>query len=458
MLVNCTDIKTSEDEINRLIEDIDVLISRKDPLISLIKYPLSLMKNLRELSNMVEMEDIKISIVEQIKFIISNQVSNKSSNDKKFDGHMLHSVISGPPGTGKTSVAMILAKIWSSIGLLQKTDDEPEPPTNKTSLIANLVISAFSDVSNKSFETSRFTEQTLRRKIDHLLSSLYMCQSQANIIKNAVIKLRPAKTKSKFWDSLRSNSRKMTKTINEMIGEAADPYDNLQQIINNIEPEPEPEPTFVVATRKDLIAEYLGQTAPKTKAVLDSARGGVLFIDEAYSLCSSKGDKDQFGEACLTTINEYMSLYPNEIIVIFAGYKDKLNETIFRAQPGLKSRCAWFFEIKGYSSKGLSKIFQNQLNKNGWIFDKNIDIETIFNENMDIITDFGRSTEKLSLYVKLAYGSEKFKHVVEKSSTDVKYDNVITRSMIDVALTKLKNNNGVEVMDVDPPTHLHLYT
>jgi hypothetical protein len=73
-----------------------------------------------------------------------------------------------------------------------------------------------------------------------------------------------------------------------------------------------------IVQRADLVAEYVGQTAPKTRKVLDECLYGVLIIDEAYSLYN--GERDTFGEECITVINQYMSEHAGEIIIILIGY------------------------------------------------------------------------------------------------------------------------------------------
>jgi hypothetical protein len=103
-----------------------------------------------------------------------------------------------------------------------------------------------------------------------------------------------------------------------------------------------------IVTRADLVGEFVGHTAPKCLKVLNECLGGVLIIDEAYSLYH--GDKDSFGFEAITIINEFVSKHPNEIILILIGYQDKLAETLFAGQPGLERRCTWYIDVEEYTS------------------------------------------------------------------------------------------------------------
>ena len=113
--------------------------------------------------------------------------------------------------------------------------------------------------------------------------------------------------------------------------------------------------TFVEASREDLVAGYVGQTAIKTKHVIDSARGGVLFIDEAYSL-NGDGDRD-FGKEAISTLLKEMEDNRGDLIVIVAGYPD-LTEEFLKSNPGLKSRFNKFINFEDYTEDELEQIYE----------------------------------------------------------------------------------------------------
>jgi SpoVK/Ycf46/Vps4 family AAA+-type ATPase len=112
---------------------------------------------------------------------------------------------------------------------------------------------------------------------------------------------------------------------------------------------------FTIATRSDLIGQYLGQTAPKTQEVIDNASGGVLFIDEAYSL-GNPDKRDSFAKECIDTINLNLDKNKKKIIVIIAGYKEELESSFFSYNPGLKRRFPFVFTIDGYKPEELKAL------------------------------------------------------------------------------------------------------
>lgn len=112
---------------------------------------------------------------------------------------------------------------------------------------------------------------------------------------------------------------------------------------------------FIEVSRTDLIAGYQGQTALKVKEVIDKAKGGVLFIDEAYSL-TENDHSDSYGRECLTELTKALEDYRQDLVVIVAGYSH-LMENFFDSNPGLKSRFNTFIEFNDYSSEELKEIF-----------------------------------------------------------------------------------------------------
>lgn len=116
-------------------------------------------------------------------------------------------------------------------------------------------------------------------------------------------------------------------------------------------------------TAKDLIAEYLGQTAGKTYNVVKSALGGVLFIDEAYSMTHGSENGNQYGYEAIATLLTLMEDYKDKLIVIFAGYKEEM-EHFKETNPGLVSRIGYNISFPDYTLEELTEIYQNLLEKN----------------------------------------------------------------------------------------------
>lgn len=119
-------------------------------------------------------------------------------------------------------------------------------------------------------------------------------------------------------------------------------------------------------TRGDLVAPYMGQTAIKTKEACEKAYGGVMFIDEAYSLV--QGDNDSFGKEALDTLIKEMEDNRDKLVVIFAGYTKEMNE-FMEHNSGLKSRISRFIEFEDYTVDELYSIFKILVKENGCTID-----------------------------------------------------------------------------------------
>ena len=230
-----------------------------------------------ELNNMIGMENMKLSILDQLLYFVQNLHVGKEAGDFK------HTAIYGPPGTGKTEIAKIIGKMYSKMGILK----------------------------------------------------------------------------------------------------------------NNV---------FKKVTRSDLIGGYLGQTAIKTKKAIEECIGGVLFIDEAYSLANGERE-DSYSKECLDTLCESLSDHKNDIMVIIAGYEDELNETFFRVNKGLKSRFIWRFTMDEYTPNELMNIFKKKVIDQEWQFENEAELkEKWFIDKKDNFKSFGRDMELLFTYSKISHG------------------------------------------------------
>ena len=203
-----------------------------------------LVEPLTELNNMIGMESVKQDMVDHILFKIQN-LDTKNTD-------MMHTVIQGPPGVGKTEVAKIIGKIYLAMGILK---------------------------NNK----------------------------------------------------------------------------------------------FIKATRSQLIAGYLGQTAKATQKIIDSAIGGILFIDEVYSLGNAE-KRDSFAKECIDTINENLTDKKTDFICIIAGYKEEIDSCFFAFNAGLERRFPVRFTIDPYSPEDLFLIFKKKVFDFGWTIDETIKV------------------------------------------------------------------------------------
>lgn len=179
---------------------------------------------------------------------------------------------------------------------------------------------------------------------------------------------------------------------------------------------------FKKVTRADLVAGYLGQTAIKTQKVIDECSGGVLFIDEAYSLHY----EDTFAKECVDTLCEAMSDRRHNLMVIIAGYQEDLDDHLFRINRGLRSRFIWRFKMEQYEYKELFKIFEYLAITRGWKIDPNSVVPNLIESNMELFKENGRSMEQLFSYAKIAHSLRVYgKEEQRKTLTRVDIENGI---------------------------------
>ncbi|PNW36672.1 UNVERIFIED_CONTAM: ATPase [Euhalothece sp. KZN 001] len=126
---------------------------------------------------------------------------------------------------------------------------------------------------------------------------------------------------------------------------------------------------FTEVDRTALVAGYLGQTAPKTTQAVEAALGGVLFIDEAYSLVP-EGRSDMFGQEAINTLLKMMEEHREDLVVIVAGYKGEMSRFV-NANPGLKSRFARSIHFEDYSSLELAEIFKVMCEQQEYLLSEN---------------------------------------------------------------------------------------
>jgi hypothetical protein len=287
------DLLKDEEDFTRpkyICKRINLVISNIDDLIYLgelykpkskVKYNINietlnrLLPSLRELKNLIGMEKIKKNIISQILYFLQNL------HDGNLD--MLHTVIQGPPGVGKTEVARIIGKIFSSMGILE----------------------------------------------------------------------------------------------------------------NDI---------FISAKRSDLIGQYLGETAIKTQKIINLCQGGVLLIDEAYSLGNEEG-RDSFAKECIDTLNQNLTEKKNFFMCIIVGYKDALEKCFFSMNQGLARRFNIRYTIEAYKPVELRDILISMIKKYGWTIVEPINEnlpESFFIKNIKEFPNFGGDIETLFFNMKFS--------------------------------------------------------
>jgi hypothetical protein len=207
-----------------------------------------------------------------------------------------------------------------------------------------------------------------------------------------------------------------------------------------------PSNKFKLVKRTDLIGEYVGHTAQKTQAVIDEAEGGVLFIDEAYSLGGSSEKSDTYSKECLDVLNQNLSENKKKLIVIIAGYKDQLETSFFSYNPGLKRRFPFKYTIDGYSAVELKDIYLKKLNDIGWKLDESVRDKIIidfFEKNKDEFKNYGGDIENFILNSKFIHSKRVFNEHPSKRK-------ILNKDDFDNSFERFKENKKNKDMDIIP--------
>jgi probable Rubsico expression protein CbbX len=125
---------------------------------------------------------------------------------------------------------------------------------------------------------------------------------------------------------------------------------------------------LVSVTRDDLVGQYIGHTAPKTKEILKKAMGGVLFIDEAYYLFRQENERD-YGQEAIEILLQVMENQRDDLVVILAGYAERMDR-FFESNPGFRSRIAHHIDFPDYTDEELLHIAENMLDHQNYLLDK----------------------------------------------------------------------------------------
>jgi len=206
---------------------------------------------------------------------------------------------------------------------------------------------------------------------------------------------------------------------------------------------------FKKVTRSDLIAGYLGQTALKTRDVINDNLGGVLFIDEAYALGNIE-KRDSFAKECIDTLCEALSDHKDDLMVIIAGYKDELEKCFFAYNSGLTSRFTWRFKTDDYTYKELFLIFKKKVKDINWKLSDKV-TERWFENKKDEFKYYGRDIETFLSKAKICHSRRVFCLSQDKKT-------ILTKRDLDKAFELFKNNNTTdENNDIRKDILHHMY-
>lgn len=357
---------------------------------------------LERISGRVGWENAKNEIAIKIKSMVVNYQRYGTPVGKEF----LHTLITGLPGVGKTMFGSDLAELWAVSGCLKRSTIE-QPKIQ----ILNAI-----PAPNPNLGQIKTMLNRLRRKNPRLSRDIQLIKNQLNSTS------QPAEILPIFIPSLPFNPIEFGRTPIKV--------------------------KFTVLTRGDFVGKYQGHSLDKIRSIFKEHEGGVIMIDEAYSLTMS--DRDDFGHEVLTEINNYMTQHPDRIIFIFAGYKEQINQSIMAIQPGLSRRFNWKFDINGYTDDELFQILIQQLSEKSLNInpDDMEAIKTTFTRHKKdgYFPFFGGDSERLSNYIKDTYHQEVYQLISENKLDD---SLLITKTIFEKALARFIKN--IEVEKPTPP-------
>ena len=194
---------------------------------------------------------------------------------------------------------------------------------------------------------------------------------------------------------------------------------------------------FMEAKRSDLIGQYCGHTAVKTQKVIDSIEGGVLFIDEVYSLGNPE-KRDVFTKECIDTINQNLTEKCDKFLCIIAGYKEEVNTCFFNYNKGLERRFPVRFELDSYKIENLIEILKKFIEDDKWIICENIkekQLLNIFNKHEKLLKYQAGDIRTIFQYIKENYSLRLFRESID----DGIGSKVIKLEDIDYAFKKFKD-------------------
>lgn len=322
------------------------------------------MKALRNINNLVGLERAKKQVANQIKmFIVNWRLHGSPAN-----GGMLHTLLCGPPGCGKTTFGRCLATLWSTSGCLSVSKKEVGAKSlNEHDIKLKNAITLLNNTRHKVRTMPRHENRKVQAQFQAIKDNIKNAMNTSStVVKSPIYDLLPIE---------------LSFAIN---GERDETSESQKPKVN-----------FHYLTRGDIIGPYQGKTVENIRKKIDEARGGVIMIDEAYELCNS--ENDSYGREALTEIISHMSTYPDRTVFIFAGYRDRLEQTILTFQPGLKRRFNWSFDLDGYTPTELASIFRQQMTMTIDVDDKTL--SKFFSTHKNDFPYFAGDTERLSQHV-----------------------------------------------------------
>jgi len=208
---------------------------------------------------------------------------------------------------------------------------------------------------------------------------------------------------------------------------------------------------FTVAKREDFIAPYLGQTAIKTRMLLEQCVGGVLFIDEAYALGPGQTDKDSFSKEAIDTLNAFLSEHKRDFCCIIAGYEEDIQRCFFKVNQGLERRFQWVHRISEYNSHELALIMEKMIEENQWEINATTEeLAAFIEENKQYFKNFGGDIETFLSKCKMSHARRVF-------SLEDRHRFVLLMEDLQQAKLLLEKNRLMEEENKSAEILAHLY-
>jgi SpoVK/Ycf46/Vps4 family AAA+-type ATPase len=346
--------------INQKLETLDDLIdlaNKYDPTKDYnfnLKRLHKILPPLIKLKNVIGMKSVKDSIVGQIVFFL-NEFDGAKNQD------MLHTIIQGPPGVGKTTLGKIIGELYYYLDIIKpvvakpKVAPKPQPPRR-------LKIITF--------------EELLNMELDDYMNK---------------------RTGGNKKDYKEDKEEEEKDTEDDDCGCDEDKVDGWGGAEGK-EGEGKDGFKFKIVKRADLIGQYLGTTSKKVSDLIKSCEGGVMFIDEAYSL-GNEEKRDSFSKEAIDTINQHLSEDKCNFLCIIAGYKDALDKCFFSYNEGLRRRFPFLYTIEKYTAEELCQIFKHMVKEIGWNAE---DVpEKFFKDNYECFENSAGDIETLMLFCKI---------------------------------------------------------
>ena len=337
-----------------------IFISEKGTNKLLDIYGKSFVENIRDIVKTVslnneEIKEICLKMVNDFELKAERQVEIDVQIDNSYVDYLISSY---EPGKGVYSIKPILDKTYDLLVDAALKEDKLEVIRLKYNG------SVFIEFNNKSMELKLDDSEIQRKEIEEELNDIVGLDEVKTYLNSLEQHLKISKLRAKKGLKTAEVSKHMIFTGNPGTGKTtiARIVSKMMKVAGVLE-----NGQLVEVSRSDLVGKYVGHTAPLTMSVVNSALGGVLFIDEAYSLY--RGKDDSFGLEAIDTLVKAMEDHRDDLIVILAGYKKEM-ESFLDANSGLKSRFANIINFPDYTGEQMLQIAQNIARGKDYIIDE----------------------------------------------------------------------------------------